>query len=84
MLDNNGIQDFFRAKLLKYLLSIMRPSTHTLRQRTLNFKKEIARESNAKFETKRSTSFIVNSNIALLMGFPGKIERYFLLFIEDS
>lgn len=36
MLDNNGIQDFFRAKLLKYLLSIMRPSTHTRDTATKN------------------------------------------------
>lgn len=36
---------------------------------TLNSKKEIVGESNMKFKAKRSTSFIVNFNIALLMGF---------------
>lgn len=52
----------------------------TLRQRTFNFKKEIAGESNTKFKAKRSTSFIVNSNIAHLMGgwISGKIEYYYL------
>lgn len=64
MFDNDRFQGFFRTKLLKYFLSMMRPPMHTL-----NSKKEIVGESNMKFKAKRSTSFIVNFNIALLMGF---------------
>lgn len=41
MLDNNRIQDFIRAKLLKHLLSITRPSTYIDKERSTSLEKEI-------------------------------------------
>lgn len=85
MLDNNRIQDFIRAKLLKHLLSITRPSTCIDKERSTSLEKEIV-EGDPIWSSMRNDQlpFIVNSNIALLMGFPGRIECYFLLFIEGG